>query len=104
MAFKAVNRVVGTAMGSEERKGTRSEGVDSWRELSYGLADCTTQAFHDMDSPQNNAAILSSSSGVLPCTSTQFGIYGTSCSAIRTDKHTGDPCVDDKTGARFKWV
>jgi hypothetical protein len=33
MAFKAVYKVVGTAMGSEERKGLRSEGVDSWREL-----------------------------------------------------------------------
>jgi hypothetical protein len=91
-------------MGSEERKGTRSEGVDSWRELCCRLASCTSEACCQVDSPQDNATILGSPSGVLPCTSTQIGIDCASLPPIRADSHASDPCVDYETGAGFECI
>lgn len=91
-------------MGSEERKGTRSEGVDSWRELCCMLASCSSEAYFQADSPQDNTTILGSSPGVFPRTSTQFGVYCTSLPAIRADHHASDPCVDNETGTGFECI
>lgn len=104
MAFRAVYRLAGTATGSEERKGMRSEGVDSWRELPCMLASRTSEAYCQADSPQDNTSILGSSPGMLPGSSTQFGIYCASLPPIRADHHASDPCVDDETGARFERI